>query len=299
MSMVSAADMPQVMSACEADFTVHLRAAMQLRQSRRHWKFLSKATQRLNEIGAFLFLLARTVSFSPKSMQWMQATVGSSDEDSPLGEGSDCCFTYMYGITPMIAEAILETCRLAEQISIYERTKIPIPDSLSEACEILGGRLLSWYLEYETPSSITTEDNDARAIFTNHAKAWHLAALVYYYRRIQGIDNKHESYTCAIERIAEYMHMVEDIKTSSSPGISLEMAPITWPALIASCEATFRQPWELWWNRVQCYRIANIQRQWEVVQMIWQKKDQMKEAGLEEPDWITIFQSQECTLLPI
>lgn len=46
-------------------------------------------------------------------------------------------------------------------------------------------------------------------------------------------------------------------------------APMSWPAFVAACEATEREPWVEWWNRVQGYKVGNFKRQWLVIRELW------------------------------
>lgn len=258
---------------------------------------ISRPTRQLNEISDFLCLLARTVSFSTSRGPWLSDKGGDLDEFIALRPQSDCCFGYMFGITPDVAAYIQETCRLAEHLSRYEQSGEPIPDGLLEACEYLGDRLCGWSFESEGVDREIPDGGDAREIFMHHSNAWHLAAVVYYHRRIQKCRS--EGHDQIIARIAEHMHAVEDIKERSSPGAGQKTAPIMWPAFVASCEARVRGTWEVWWERAARYRLANYQRQWEIVKKIWQTEDEMEKARRRCPDWIEVFMGMQITLLPV
>lgn len=203
----------------------------------------------------------------------------------------------MYGITPCVAACIQATCRLGEYLSFYDDGSEDIPDSLLLACEILGDRLLSWTFESENVSSMITPDDFTRGIFESHAKAWQTAALMFYSRRIQHCYKKDVSReaTC----VAEHMHAVEDAKARLGSEDADRMAPITWPAFIASCESTDRDIWRAWWQRVQHYGIANIQKQWAIVQQIWQRCDEGRLLGLEDVSWIDVLREMNISILPI
>ncbi|KAF6829594.1 hypothetical protein CPLU01_07880 [Colletotrichum plurivorum] len=285
------------MSGCEADFAIHLRGTAQLRKQRRGWKVISRPTRQLNEISDFLCLLARTVSFSTLQGPWLSDKRDDLDDFIPLRPQTDCCFGYMFGITPDVAAYIRETCRLAEHLSWYEQSGERIPDGLLEACENLGDRLCGWSFEAEGGDREIPDGGDAREIFMHHSNAWHLAAVVYYHRRIQKCHS--EGHDQIIARIAEHMHAVEDIKERSSSGNGQKTAPIMWPAFVASCDARVRDTWEIWWERASRYRLANYQRQWEIVKTIWETKDEMEKSGRICDDWIEVFMRMQITLLPI
>ncbi|VUC25759.1 unnamed protein product [Clonostachys rosea] len=286
-----------VMSGAEADFAVHLYATVQLRKSRRHWKVISSATQQLNEISEFLTLLARTVSFKSSSPLWCADNGdGDNNDDVSLAQGSNQCLGYMYGITPVIANAIQETCKLAEIISrIEERQCGTLPERVRQACEDLGDLLLAWTLD-ETEVNSTAHE-EMRDVFKHHAHAWHHAALIYYCRRVQKLPAGELREEASI--VAGHMHAVETLKATLRSDQASRMAPITWPAFIASCDATDREVWVNWWERVKHYNIANISRQYDVVRKLWEKIDDKTQTRGDSADWITVYKELDITLLPI
>ncbi|KAH6983827.1 fungal-specific transcription factor domain-containing protein, partial [Ilyonectria destructans] len=265
------------------DFTVHINAATQLRNLRSRWKALSHSTQKLNSISAFLAILARTTSFqSARSPGHTNLT-----SDNSLVQSSNC-YEHIYGITPTIAAAIQETCRLAQLLMQYNgQPQDSVPDHILEACEALGDRLLSWRLSSERIMSIPPNDNLMFSIFTLQANAWHRAALIYYYRRIQGFNSA--DLVDDVHYVAEQMHAAENAKAQISK--DPVTAPITWPAFIASCEAIGpqRDSFRKWWEGIEKYNIGNITRQWDIVQKLWKRDDQMQQNGLGPANWIDSF----------
>ncbi|KAL2701581.1 hypothetical protein AAEP93_005879 [Penicillium crustosum] len=281
----------------DGDFKVHLDAATKLRNSRKKWSLISSSTRQLNEISAFLALMARTVSFEATLSPWpgIEADI-SHTEDMTIQSSS--CYEYMYGITSAIAAMIQETCRLGEFVAQFERQKQPIPDDLLQACETLGDTLLSWSLENERISSIVTSDDLMMTLFNHQAKAWHYAALIYYYRRIQHykpMDVREE-----VQDIIEHLDAAEHVKSRSKSRRVRIMAPITWPMFIASCDAigAQRDSCKSWWHRVDHYGITNISRQWDIVQRIWEKVDANRNE-LGPLCWMEIFDSVGINVLPI
>jgi arginine metabolism regulation protein II len=81
-------------------------------------------------------------------------------------------------------------------------------------------------------------------IFHHHAKAWHTAALIYYYRRIQHYNV--EELMQEVEHVAEDIHTVENLKFRCKYDRGSRMAPITWPAFIFPYDAIRRDPWKKW-----------------------------------------------------
>lgn len=242
-------------------------------------------------MGAFFSLIERTTSFHTVPSPWPD-TRQWSDEEPDFHPRPDMCFEHMYGITATIATAIQETCRLAEHLSYYTNTHEAIPTSLLDACTTLEELLLSYTLEAETVTSLTITDPEMLSVFIHQANAWHAAALIYNYRRINHCDRK--CLVKEIERVAKHMHAIEDAKASSCADIA-NRTPMTWPAFVASCEATERDTWRRWWERVQCYGIANYRRQWDIVQQIWEASD--RELFGPSVDWTNIVRDANIQVL--
>lgn len=238
------------------------------------------------------------MSFQPSSLQW----TGQNDrrvvaEDSIIASSS--CYEYLYGTTPTLAAAINQTCRLAEHLSHFRQNKEDeIPDEFAEACEEVGNKLQSWQFEGESVKSIPHRDELGFLILTHQAKAWHAAALIYYYTRIQGvepIDLIQET-----DLVMQHSRAAEDVKLKWGAMQQKEsLAPITWPGFIASCNILKdkRDSWRKWWEHMLSYRIANIEKQWEVVQQIWETLDQAEEYGV-DMDWTRAYKSVGTCVLP-
>ncbi|CAI7663877.1 unnamed protein product [Penicillium discolor] len=281
----------------DGDFKVHLDAVTKLRNSRKKWSLISGSTRQLNEISAFLALISRTVSFEATMSPWLGIEADISHTEDMAIQSSNC-YEYMYGITPAIAAMIQETCRLGEFVAQFERQRQPIPDDLLHACETLGDTLLSWSLENERISSSVTSDDLMTTLFNHQAKAWHYAALVYYYRRIQHykpMDVRKE-----VQDIIEHLDAAEDVKSRSKCRRVRILAPITWPMFIASCDAIGpqRDSCKLWWHRVDHYGITNISKQLDIVQRIWEKVDANRNE-LGPLCWMDIFGSMGINVLPL
>ncbi|KPM39651.1 hypothetical protein AK830_g6907 [Neonectria ditissima] len=274
------------------DFTTHINAATQLRSLRGRWKVVSRSTQKLNSISAFLAILARTTCFQPIQMP---GNMTPSSDDNLVQ--SSTCYEHIYGVTPSIVVAIQETCHLAELLVQYKETQSSIPDEILQACEALGERLLSWRLISESIMSIPSDDDLMFRIFTHQANAWHRAALIYYYRRIQSFSSV--DLVDDVQYVAEQMHGAEDLKVQVSQ--DQVMAPITWPGFIASCEAIGPQRDYLtkWWDRIERYKIGNTNRQWEIVQQLWKRDDEMRQSGLGPHDWIDSFRVLQFHVLAV
>ncbi|KAG8353813.1 hypothetical protein FVEN_g8157 [Fusarium venenatum] len=288
-----------VLSGEGEEFRLHIEAATQLRNARSRWKLMSRPSQQLNQVGTFLALLSRTMLFKPSSLPWRDSNEqATAAEDEAIQ--SSACYEYIYGIKPSIAVAINRACRLAEHLlRVREEGEQQIPDTLLEGCEELGDMLESWRLKEESPTPISSDDDLGVLIFTHQAKAWYAAALIYYYTRIQGAQPT--DLIQEVTAVAEHMYAMEDIK--SRLGVLIQdnpMAPITWPAFVASCNALgdMRQVWRTWWERMQCYKIGNITKQWSVVQMIWEILDIGKNRGA-QIDWTKAYDEVGICILAV
>lgn len=140
------------------------------------------------------------------------------------------------------------------------------------------------------------------------AKAFHNAALIYYYRSIQQCSRD-----CLYQEqraVLDAMNEAEELKVKASstgnigPGSASASsqtqssfpAPITWPAFVASCEAVGeeRQAWDGWWRRVQGYGMRNYGQQYATVCRIWERMDE-NESG----DWREVLADLGVRILPV
>ncbi|GMG13226.1 unnamed protein product [Aspergillus oryzae] len=197
------------------------------------------------------------------------------------------CYEFTFGITADIAAAIQEITDLYECLQFYRQAQAPIPEGLLEACEDLGDRLLSWTLSADKVPSFNDRGTDELDIFKHHSHAWHGAALIFYLNCIQGA--KPQDLVDEVATVASHMLAVEEIK---SKHIANQMAPISWPAFIASCCALNREPWEAWWLDVQKYGIGSIRRQYTIVQEIWSEMDTNSSEG-----WLQILHRRDIQVL--
>jgi arginine metabolism regulation protein II len=79
------------------------------------------------------------------------------------------------------------------------------------------------------------------------------------------------------------VNKAEDLKSlMDNTGEGISMAPITWPAFVASCNAVRKRRgvWERWWKRVQRYKLGNIGKQWDLVQKIWAILDEAEDQAI-------------------
>ena len=281
-------------------FRAHIDAATQLRSLCSQAENRDRASRQLNEIGAFLALLARTLTFEHSPTPWPgHNNNGECAEEIMLQ--SSTCYEYVYGITPSIAAAISQICRLAEYLARFrdEQRMTCLPEDFKEACEQLGYRLKSWKFETENTSSISPGYSDSYCILMHTAKAWHGAALVYYYTRIRGANAV--DLVERVDYIAEHLHAAEDMKSRlDKEHQKLSMSPITWPGFIASCTAVAsrRASWKRYWESIQRYNVAGNETQWRVIQQVWERMDTCEVQGRAFMDWTEAFASLGIHILP-
>jgi arginine metabolism regulation protein II len=271
------------------DFQVHVHAILELQKFRLDWKFMSSQSRQINTMSGFLSLLAHTTSHQSDLTH-----IESRQRSLPLSPSlplkqHTLCFEFTYGITDDVARAIEETFKLYQSLNHYVSAQKEIPEDLLEACEGLGCHLNSWTFDHDRAVTLFPGDQNMQMIFNHHANAWHRATFIYYLQCIQGYPT--QNVTEHVEQLLAHMNSAEQIK-SKLPGIF--MAPITWPAFIASCSATERAPWELWWTQAQHYAIGSIKRQFEIVKIIWAEMD--SDPGI---SWLNVIRKCKIEVLAL
>jgi hypothetical protein len=174
-----------------------------------------------------------------------------------------------------------------------------LPGDFREACEQLRNYLESWEFETENTSSISPGYSDSYCILMHTAKAWHGAALVYYYTRIRGANAV--DLVGKVDVVAEHLHAAEDMKSRlDKEHKRLSMAPITWPGFIASCTAVpSRRPiWKHYWESIRRYNVAGNETQWQVIQKVWERMDACERQGKVFMEWTEAFVSLGIHILP-
>ena len=272
------------------DFQIHIKAMIQLRSAQQQSDriALPPQTRQLEEMSAFMSLLACTTSPHTIPSTTILTNTSLTQESSHVHQQhKSYCFESTYGVTSDIAEAIQQTLQIHQWLSTP--SQIPTHDStasmsmeMSKKIEDLGLFLTNWtFSEYEA-QIVFPDDTTMQAIFTHHAKAWHNATVIYYTYITKRILLPDLNMADAVSRVAEHLHTVEDLKTGYAEQ-GVRMAPITWPAFVASCcaDPSMRKIWDKWWDRVQCYGIGSLKRQYEVVREVWSEVDRGGDGWLE------------------
>jgi arginine metabolism regulation protein II len=252
----------QIMNGDTSDYWIHLKGCNQLQKSRHFSNVVSLPTQQLNSISSFLGLLALTTSHKFEPLPW---PCEGSPFSKPLFRADEKSIEYMYGITLDLANALQRTCDLAQYLEFYSG-KI-VPPTLLEACEDLGDELATWKIDNELFSTIDPGQTAMLDIARCQARAWHSSILIFYYRTIRMCNPTDLEDDRKI--VLKNLTVAETLKDQFLKG-KKQAAPITWPAFMAACEATDREPWIEWWNKVnEGYRIGNFSRQWRIIQEMW------------------------------
>ncbi|KAL2869215.1 Zn(II)2Cys6 transcription factor [Aspergillus lucknowensis] len=281
-----------IMDGGMSDHWIHLEAGIKLQESRHYSMLVSRETCVLNNICKMLHLFGQTTLPHLTSKPWPGYDHVPRGADFYFLEPS---IEFLYGITTSIAGAIFKIYRLSQYVAYYRDHEQDYPTTLLEACETLADDLGSYTINSESFSSI--DPSEAEALMVDiaraQAKAFHNAALIYYYRSIQQCSRSclHQEQ----QAVLAAMNEAEDLKVSFGQHGSFP-APITWPAFVASCEAVGeeRQRWDSWWSRVQVYGMRSYHQQYATVRGIWAKLD-----DAESDDWREVLATMGVRILPV
>lgn len=273
------------------DFQIHIKAMIQLRSAQQQSDriALPSQTRQLEDMSAFMSLLAYTTSpHTILSTTILPNNLLTRENNPEYQEDNGYCFESTYGVTSDIAEAIQQTLQIHKWLSTPphihtdDSTNASMNMEMSKKIEDLGSFLVNWTFDEYQARIVFPDDNTMQAIFTHHAKAWHNATTIYYTYVTKSVLPPDFIMVDAVSRVAEHLHAVEDLKIGYAEQ-GVRMAPITWPAFVASCcaESSMRETWGQWWDRVQCYGIGSLNRQYEVVREIWNEVDQGGDGWLE------------------
>ncbi|OQE19677.1 hypothetical protein PENFLA_c018G04368 [Penicillium flavigenum] len=288
LSLVSA----DIMDGGMSDHWIHLEAGIKLQASRHYAMLVSHETCLLNNICKMLHLFGQTTLPHRTPKPWPGYDYVPRGADFYSLEPS---IEFLYGITISIAGAIFRIYRLSQYVAYYRSQGQEYPETLLEACETLADDLGSYTITSELFSTIDSSEAEAYMvdIARAQAKAFHNAALIYYYRSIQ------ECARSCLHReqqaVLAAMNEAEDLKVSFGKHTSFP-APITWPAFVASCEAVGeeRRSWDKWWRRLEVYGMRNYHRQYATVRSIWGK------LGEDETrDWREVLDTVGLRILPV
>lgn len=262
---------------------------MQLQASRHFANVVSSETRQLNTICTMLHLFAQTALLAPEPKPWTGScseTTGANLEILSPG------IEYIYGISKTTANALLKIYKLSQCLAYHK--EIGYPESLMQACEDLGDELCSWSVATEEFAAIGRDQVSMLKVARAQAKAFHHAALIYYYRSIQKCSR--EELHSEQQAVLAAMNEAEMLKKSASGDVAMP-APITWPAFIASCEAVGeeRESWRQWWKQIQRYQMANYSKQQDIIIRLWHEMNHVGEVH----DWREVLRNLGIRVLPV
>lgn len=262
---------------------------MKLQASRHFANVVSSETRQLNTICTMLHLFAQTALLNPEPKPWTRNydTTNGANVDM-LSPGIE----YIYGISRPTANALLKIYKLSQCLAYHKESGYP--EGLLQACEDLGDELCSWSLTTERFSAIDHDQVSMLKVARAQSKAFHHAALIYYYRTIQQCAR--EDLHMEQQAVLAAMSEAETLKKDAPADVAMP-APITWPAFIASCEAVGdeRNGWREWWGQVQRYQMANYARQQDIIARTWQAMDNSEGSC----DWRETLVSLDIRVLPV
>ncbi|KAH8897156.1 hypothetical protein GQ53DRAFT_506543 [Thozetella sp. PMI_491] len=254
----------------DSDYPIHLEACRQLQEQPRYYSTLEDSSRQVNSIFRILSLLARTTA----PVKPRPCPPGGPALDLQWFDDGERSIEYIYGITPALGSLLQRTCEIAEYLEFYRDLEEQPPAALVMACHDVRDELSAWAIDSEPFRLIQSRARTMLEIARCQARAFHGAVLIFYHRIVQSHTAlRHEvDIDSEVRAICENLTVAEDLKDAYMGGVK-RIAPMSWPAFIAACEATDRRGWIEWWERVQGYRLGNLARQWRIIQELWSVMD--------------------------
>lgn len=269
----------------DCDFPIHLRGCQQLRQLHLSGA-TDSASRQVKRICSFLTLLGRTTSVELQPRTW---TMDDWCLEPPLFNEEDRDIEYIYGVTPALGNLLHRTCQIAEALTLYN--EFEVPDAVLQARDALRSELFAWNIE-PTDFRLLKSDPEKLQIIRCQAYAFHSAVLIFYCRAVENYPFINPQKQVAI--IWNNLTEAENLKERDMQNQNFA-APMSWPAFIAACEATAREPWSVWWENVQRYNLGNFRRQWKVIREVWAIMDANRNAIC----WMDALKRSGQLVLPI
>lgn len=279
------------------EFGIHLEGIDWLLRELRARTERSTNISRLIAIASFVSVLARTTLLNLPPAPWSN---DSRSSDLPVDDAAESsALELVFGITPKLVNLMQRIVELSRNISYYMSKSAALPPLLILASSEVSRALSQWSIDSEPLKALRsgTESGITLRIAKSHILAFAHALRVYYHTRINPCTPSEMARYVAL--VAEDLVELEEIKDLAGYS-SNTAATIRWPAFIASCEAEPGQPrdvWYWWWNRMLKYRIGNISRLWEVVQMAWDLRD--NEGFTEVPAWMPVLRRNAIQILAL
>ncbi|KAJ5195883.1 hypothetical protein N7449_006362 [Penicillium cf. viridicatum] len=199
----------------------------------------------------------------------------------------DTPFGSLEGATLLTQFAITQTEKLAEAIEGYERAGRPVPEYLTAGIDQLASHLQEFRPDDDIELFLGPGMDPEEIVYNNLEVAWYVSACLYFYNRLINIFN--DDIPFSVNTILMCLLRAEEIKTMIEPDVLRRRDPVTFPAFVAACNASNRNPWVYWWRSIQQYDHYITGAQWLAIKLVWDIKGYAAES---EPDlsWVEILQ---------
>lgn len=284
-----------------SEYWLHLQGSQQLLLSRLRRLQQEPAKRQLDSISAFLSTIAETTNHRLEPLEY-PGSDETNDGDlttrlSTPFDSENNCVEFMYGVTPRLANYIHAITKLSRYQAFYAKKGSDMPQSLHDDSEELKQSIKSWNIESETFSSIDPSDSLMLSVAQNCAMSFHSAIQLYYHARVTPCSvNERASLS---QDALDALEAAERCKRKSMRYGTDIMAPISWPAFIAACEApeNLHNEWQIFWEKLIKYRIGNLEKVWEVVKNVWIAKNE--DALNESPSWNAVLRERDTAILAV
>lgn len=200
-----------------------------------------------------------------------------------------------YGITAALAALLLRTTKVAQAMQFYLCHDGDPPQDFLSICNDLSTAIEALPTMEPTPKMPHEPDDHTNILLNEHLEAFALGMKVYYHSRVllctQDLMGE------LVQNVLQKLNTIEQRKQQSESQYA-KTATIAWPGFIASCEALpgQRDGWTWWWMNMQSYGIGNIERLWDVVQEVWDRRDK---GSTISPGWLPILREKRKFILAI
>lgn len=282
----------------DSDFPIHLRGCLHLGKPPENALDVRSANPsgQVCSIWHFLTLLARTTAHDMEPRPWPEfntPTIVTSFDELPLFHSQERSIEYIHGVTPTLGNLLQRTCEIADYLAFYKGRQESIPMGLQETRRVLREEISTWTIDSESFYLIAPDEEITLEITRCQARAFHGAVKIFYHRMIE-LNSNPEHLEAIVQEVWDNLNNAEDFKDIYMGGAK-RTAPMSWPAFIATCEAAERQRWVQWWERIQVYRIGNLQRQWRIIRDVWK----MMETHPTLLDWRDALKQTGQMVLPV
>ncbi|KAJ5686780.1 hypothetical protein N7536_009399 [Penicillium majusculum] len=185
--------------------------------------------------------------------------------------------------------AITQTEKLAEFIDEFDKANKPVPGYLTAGIGELASHLQRFRPDDGIQLFLAPGMDPEEIVYNNLEVAWWLSACLYFYNRLT--DTFDDNVPFSVNTILMCLLRAEEIKTMIEPDVSRRRNPVTFPAFVAACNASFRQSWVYWWRSVQKYYHLTAGSQWLTIKLVWAIKQSMA-AGV-NLSWVDILRGTD------